>query len=70
MAAITLSSKYQVVIPRQHCERLGWKPGQKLQPVIWNGALSLVPVVPISEARGLFGPADIAFDREDEDREF
>ncbi len=67
---VTLSSKYQVVIPRETRERLGWKPGQKLQPIVWKGQLQLVPVVPMAEAYGIFGPADFEFERPDEDREF
>ena len=70
MVAITLSSKYQVVIPREARERLGWKPGQKLQPIVWKGEVHLVPVVPITDAQGILGPADLEFEREDEDRVF
>jgi AbrB family looped-hinge helix DNA binding protein len=70
MATITLSSKYQVVIPRETRERLGWKPGQKLQPIVWKGHLQLIPVVPMAEAFGMLGPSDIEFERPDEDREF
>ena len=70
MAAITLSSKFQIVIPREARERLGWKPGQKLQPIVWKGEVHLVPVGPIEEAQGILGPANLEFEREDEDREF
>jgi AbrB family looped-hinge helix DNA binding protein len=70
MAAITLSSKYQIVIPREARERLGWKPGQKLHPIVWKGEVHLVPVGPIAEAEGILGPAVFAFEREEEDRQF
>ena len=69
MAVVTLFAKYQVVISRETRERLGWKPGQKLQPIVWKGQLQLIPVVPMAEARGKFGPP-IAFEREDDDRAF
>lgn len=69
MPAITLSEKYQIVIPRETRERLGWKPGQKLQPIIWKGQLQLIPVVPMAEARGMLGPPIEDFEREKADRE-
>jgi AbrB family looped-hinge helix DNA binding protein len=70
MTAVTLSSKYQIVIPREAREYLGWKPGQKLQPIVWKGHLKLIPILPIEEAYGIFGPADFEFERPNEDREF
>lgn len=69
MPAITLSSKYQIVIPREARERLGWKPGQKLQVIAMGGQAHLVPVVPMAEARGMFAPMDTDIERE-QDREF
>lgn len=70
MAAITLSSKFQIVIPREARERLGWQPGQKLQPIVWKGRLELIPILPIEQAFGILGPADFEFERPNEDREF
>jgi hypothetical protein len=29
MGASTLSSKYEVLISKNVCERMGWRPGQK-----------------------------------------
>ncbi|MGH9861457.1 MAG: AbrB/MazE/SpoVT family DNA-binding domain-containing protein [Candidatus Acidiferrales bacterium] len=50
---VTVSPKYQIVIPREIRERLKLKPGQKL--VVWEyqGRIRLEPPRPISELRGI-----------------
>lgn len=69
MNAITLSSKFQLVVPREAREQLGWQPGQKLQAMVWRGNLQLVPVVPLSESRGMLAGLPNDFVREKTDRE-
>ena len=44
MAIVTISSKYQVVIPKPVRRKLGMRPGQKLWVVEENGHVTLVPV--------------------------
>jgi AbrB family looped-hinge helix DNA binding protein len=44
METVTLSSKYQVVIPRSVRIRLGLRPGMKLQVVEYNGRVEFLPV--------------------------
>ncbi|MBK5297402.1 MAG: AbrB/MazE/SpoVT family DNA-binding domain-containing protein [Vicinamibacteria bacterium] len=41
MAEVTLSSKYQIVVPREAREALGLKPGAKLQVVVRGGIAKL-----------------------------
>lgn len=53
MTAVTISSKYQVVIPREIREQFNLKPGQKLVFIPYNGTLRVVIVSPIKEARGM-----------------
>jgi AbrB family looped-hinge helix DNA binding protein len=53
MGAVTISSKYQVVIPREIREQFNLKPGQKLAFIPYNGTLRVVIVPSIEEARGL-----------------
>ena len=69
MPAITISSKYQIFFPREARERLGWKPGQKMQVIAMGGQAHLVPVVPMAEARGMFAPMATEIERE-QDRDF
>ena len=52
MNTITVSSKYQIVIPAQLREALGIKPGQKLHAIEYRGRIELVPVRSAKSARG------------------
>ena len=53
MEAVTISSKYQVVIPREVRKQFNLKPGQKLMFIPYNGTLRVVVVPPIKRARGM-----------------
>jgi AbrB family looped-hinge helix DNA binding protein len=52
MSTITVSSKYQIVIPARIREALSIKPGQKLHAIEYRGRIELVPVRSIKSARG------------------
>jgi len=52
MQAVTVSPKYQVVIPRAVRDNLHLRPGQKLQVVEYDGRIELVPDRPVKELRG------------------
>lgn len=54
MEAVTISSKYQVVIPREVRKEFDLKPGQKIMFIPYNGTLRVVVVPSIKEARGMF----------------
>lgn len=64
--AVTVSSKYQVVIPREVREELDIRPGQKMDMVVVNGLIRLVPVRPIEEYRGWLKGMDTNIDRDEE----
>ena len=53
MKTVTLSSKYQLVIPREVRERLDLAPGAKLTVIEKGGVLFLVPERPLKELRGV-----------------
>jgi len=53
MARTKVSSKYQVVIPKEVRESMGLKVGQELQVVAKGGMITLVPERPLSALRGL-----------------
>lgn len=53
MQTVTLSSKYQLVIPRAVRERLELSPGMKLTVIEKGGVLYLVPERPLPELRGV-----------------
>jgi AbrB family looped-hinge helix DNA binding protein len=66
MASITISSKYQVVIPKEIREQLGLKKGQKLQAIVYGDRLELIPVRPVKEMRGFLKGIDTRVPREDD----
>jgi len=68
MEATTISSKYQVVIPRNIRERYNLKPGYKVVFIPFENTLRIVFAPPIEQARGLFPGIDTSVDREEEDR--
>ena len=53
MNTVTLSTKYQLVIPREVRERLDLEPGAKLTVIAKGGILYLVPERPLPEFRGV-----------------
>lgn len=68
MDAVTVSPKYQVVIPLKVREMLRIKSGQKMQVIAYNNRVVLIPVRPIKEARGSLKGMDSTVERDEEDR--
>jgi AbrB family looped-hinge helix DNA binding protein len=69
MNTVTISSKYQVVIPHPIREQFNLKPGQKVMFIPYNNTIHMVVVPPIEEARGIFKGIDTDPQREKVDRE-
>jgi len=69
MSAVTVSPKYQIVIPKAVREQLHVKPGQKLKLLVLDGIATLIPVVPVEELRGIGKGLSYAGYREEEDEE-
>lgn len=68
MTAVTVSPKYQVVIPKEIREAMGLKPGQKLAMFYVGGVIKMVRVRPVPELRGCLPGLDSTVDRDEEDR--
>ena len=68
MDAVTVSPKYQVVIPRAVRERMQLHPGAKLQVICFDDRIELVPIRPMKKMRGFLKGLDASFDRDEEDR--
>jgi len=68
MAQTTVSSKYQVVIPKEIRERTGIKPGQKFSVIATATGIHLVRVPTLEELRGIARGANTSGLREKEDR--
>jgi len=61
---ITVSPKFQVVIPKKIRERLNLVPGQKIQAIVYRDRIELIPLHPIKEMRGFLKGLDTHIDRE------
>ena len=66
MDAVTVSPKFQVVIPLKVRQMLHIKSGQKMQVIAYNNRVVLIPVRPIQEARGSLKGMDTTIDREED----
>ncbi len=64
MQTVTVSPKYQVVIPKAIREALNLRPGQKMQVVEYNGRIELIPERDIRELRGFLKGINTEFKRE------
>lgn len=64
MQSVTISPKYQVVIPRPVRNRMRIRPGQKMQVVEYDGRIELIPEKDISELRGFLRGINTSFKRE------
>lgn len=64
METVTVSPKYQVVIPRSVREQLQIRPGQKVRVFLYENRIELIPVVPIHQTRGFLTGIDTTVERE------
>ena len=64
----TLSSDYQISIPKEMCESRNWKPGQKFAFLPEEAGVLLVPVPTIEDLRGIAEGATITDYRDRKDR--
>jgi AbrB family looped-hinge helix DNA binding protein len=64
METVTVSPKYQVVIPSRVRELLGVEPGQKVKVILYDNRIEMIPVRPIREARGFLEGIDTSVERE------
>ncbi len=66
MPTLTVSPKFQVVIPKQIRESLQLKPGQKIHATLFEGRIELIPLQPMAEMRGFLPNLDPTVIREDD----
>jgi AbrB family looped-hinge helix DNA binding protein len=68
-ALTTISTKYQIVIPREVREQFNLKPGQKVLFIPYKNSIRLVIVPPIKDALGIFKGMNTDNIREEVDEE-
>ena len=64
MKTVTVSPKFQVVIPRNVREAMGVRPGQKMAVIRYGERIELIPIRPMAEMRGRMRGVDPAIERE------
>ena len=64
MTTVTISTKYQVVIPKEIRDKIQITPGQKFQMIQIGNRIELIPIKNIKEARGFLKGMDTTIERE------
>jgi AbrB family looped-hinge helix DNA binding protein len=64
METVTVSPKFQVVIPKEMREALKLTPGQKVQALLYENRIELIPVRPVKQMRGFLKGIDTTVVRE------
>ena len=64
MDTITVSSKFQVVIPKPVRESMGIRPGHKIRIFEYGDRIGLVPVRPVRKLRGFLKGIDTTLARD------
>ena len=64
MTAVTVSPKFQVVIPLAVREQLHLEAGQKMQVIAYDNRIELIPLQPAAQLRGFLAGLDTAVERE------
>jgi len=65
---VTVSHKFQVVIPKAIRDSLNIRPGQKIQAIAYSGHVEFIPIRDIKELLGSLKGMDVSDPREHEDR--
>jgi len=64
MQTVTVSPKYQVVIPKIVRDALNLRPGQRMQVVEYEGRIEFIPERDFKELRGFLKGINTEFKRE------
>lgn len=66
MTEVTVSPKYQIVIPKEIRESLGIVSGQKVQIMSYQGRIEVIPLKPMKDMRGFLKGIDTTIVREED----
>ena len=64
MTTVTLSTKFQVVVPKEVRRRLNLRPGMKYQVISYGDCIVFGPVRKAQEMRGVLKGIDTRIERE------
>jgi AbrB family looped-hinge helix DNA binding protein len=66
MSAVTISPKFQVVIPKAVREAMSLKSGEKLEVVQYGHRIELIPIKGMSSLKGMLKGMNTDFEREED----
>ena len=66
MTTVTVSPKFQIVIPRDVRESMGIFPGQRIQILTWRNRIELIPLKPMKEMKGFLKGISTNVQRDDD----
>ncbi len=66
MSSVTISPKFQVVIPKEVRESMSLKSGEKLEVVQYGHRIELIPIKGIKSLKGLLKGMNTDFEREED----
>jgi len=66
MNTVTVSSKFQVVIPKEIRENIGLKAGTTMEIITYGSRIELVPIQPMTKLKGMFRGINTSIDREED----
>jgi len=66
METVTVSPKFQVVIPQSVREAPKIRPGQKVQVLVYDNRIEYIPVKPMKRIRGFLAGIDTRVERDAE----
>lgn len=64
MKSVTVSPKYQVVIPREVRQSMEIRPGSKVQVLLYENRIELIPMKNLRRMRGFLKGIDTTVERE------
>ena len=66
MKSVTVSPKFQVVIPKEVRESMGIVSGQKIQVLTYHNRIELIPIKPMKKMKGFLKCIDTEVERDDD----
>lgn len=66
MNTVTVSSKFQVVIPKEIREGVGLKAGTVMEVMVYGNRIEFIPIQPMKSLKGFLRGMDTDIDREED----
>lgn len=64
MNTVTVSTKYQVVIPKEIRETIGLKAGTSMEIINYGNRIELIPIQPMKNLKGIFKGMNTKIERD------